>query len=103
VYHLIISSLSERLILFRNKYFYKSRIEDIFLFTRNMKNLLRFNILLEAPVKGWTQGGESDTPGVRTPTVLSCTSTALSSKYSTVLPLYSGSTGSLAFFPLVGL
>ncbi len=45
-------------------------------------------ILLEAPVKGWTQGRESDTPGVRTPTVVPCTSTVLP-LYSPVLPLYS--------------
>ncbi len=28
-------------------------------------------------MKGWNQGRESDTPEVRTPTVLSCTSTVL--------------------------
>jgi hypothetical protein len=38
------------------------------------------DIILEAPVKGWTKGGESETPEVRTPTVLHCT--------PTVLPLY---------------
>jgi hypothetical protein len=81
-----------------------------------IRNIDCILIKLEAPVKGWTQGGESDTPGVRTPTVLSCTSTVLR-LYSPVLPciplyvyctilrilhctpLYSGSTGISPFPP----
>ncbi len=84
--------------------------------------LLRSISILEAPVKGWTQGGESETLGLRTPTVLPCTSTVLpctstvlpcTSLYSpvlhctsTALPLYSHCTPGVReshLFPLVGL